>query len=140
MISKFLPRKPSVAILKTLDERRRTVSELSRALNLSKPTILYHMRILEKCWIRQENRRRQKMGLLRNNRLRQVFAEMEEAENYPASGRCCRFCDANIHCSFAESGEEKEYARVSGHGAATRLAAPYFSHGAHPVSNRLCLQ
>ncbi|AEA47809.1 regulatory protein ArsR [Archaeoglobus veneficus SNP6] len=36
-----------VSILKALNGRKYTVSELSRVLGLSKPTILYHVRILE---------------------------------------------------------------------------------------------
>ncbi|MBE8538934.1 metalloregulator ArsR/SmtB family transcription factor [Geoglobus acetivorans] len=44
---KIFADKTRVTILKMLNERKHTVSELSRALNLSKPTILYHMKILE---------------------------------------------------------------------------------------------
>lgn len=35
-------------ILKSLSKRRYTISELSRLLKLSKPTILYHLKILER--------------------------------------------------------------------------------------------
>ncbi|MDK2781469.1 MAG: hypothetical protein PWR13_497 [Archaeoglobi archaeon] len=44
---KALASSTRIEILKKLSERNHTVSELSRALNLSKPTILHHMRILE---------------------------------------------------------------------------------------------
>jgi len=44
---KALASSTRIEILKKLSERNHTISELSRALNLSKPTVLHHMRILE---------------------------------------------------------------------------------------------
>ncbi len=44
---KIFTDKTRVSILKILNERRYTTSELSRMLNLSKPTVLYHIKILE---------------------------------------------------------------------------------------------
>lgn len=43
----ILTDKTRKSILKQLSKRKYTVSELSRILNLSKPTILYHLTILE---------------------------------------------------------------------------------------------
>ena len=45
--SKILTEKTRIAILKILNTRRHTISELSRKLNLSRPTILHHLRVLE---------------------------------------------------------------------------------------------
>jgi len=44
---KIFADKTRISILKALNARRYTISELSRMLNLSKPTILYHIKILE---------------------------------------------------------------------------------------------
>lgn len=44
---KALASSTRIEILKKLSERNHTVSELSRILNLSKPTVLHHMRVLE---------------------------------------------------------------------------------------------
>lgn len=44
---KVLANKTRISILKNLSKRNYTVSELSKVLNLSKPTVLHHTKILE---------------------------------------------------------------------------------------------
>ena len=44
---KILASKTRMSILKILSRKKYTISELSKELNLSKPTVLYHIRILE---------------------------------------------------------------------------------------------
>ncbi len=44
---KVLTDKTRISILKNLTKRNYTISELSKLLNLTKPTVLYHMKILE---------------------------------------------------------------------------------------------
>ena len=44
---KILASKTRISILKILSRKKYTISELSKELNLSKPTVLYHIRILE---------------------------------------------------------------------------------------------
>ncbi|WP_456477702.1 winged helix-turn-helix domain-containing protein [Geoglobus ahangari] len=46
--AKILLDRTRIQILKILGERRHTLSELSKRLNLSKTTVLHHLKILEK--------------------------------------------------------------------------------------------